>query len=639
MASKLPVQSNAKRLTPLRIIALVVLGITALCIFNPFTPVMPSSIPLDPSWVIGLNQAAAQNLQFGKDLIFTFGPYAAVYTKAFHPGTAQLELIGSLYLGLLYAVALLSVVKRTSIWILVGLGILLSGLTTHLDSIFYSYALLTAIYCWQSISKSSDAFSQKDSVGLLLLALFFSGFGLYPLIKGPHFVLYFPVAILTITLLAWHRKWLAVMIVPTATGLSMAGFWLYAKQDLATLPNYFYSLSILISGFAPAMSSPGNSWEVFTYICAAFLILVYILRKEKYEVKGVYLFLVFFLYLFVAFKAGFVRHDGHALMSGSALMLASLLIAAILPSRSSLILLALSSAIFFNIAHHYHPLSLQEITQKITRTYLNPWNGLQIRVKHPDQIKEQFHQTLAALAKSNPLPKLSGTTDIYPFDQTDLIASGNTWNPRPIFQSYHAYTKTLAEINRDFLMKPGSPDHLFFRIESIDERLPSTDDGASWPMLLTQYHPEGWAGKYLVLNKNPAPSAPQALSTLSTNSYPVIDWVELPASKELLYASIDIELSWLGRLKNMVYKTSPLGIGLRLEDGSVKQFRLIPGNVSSNFLLSPLIENTEAFSQLYLTPLGLQQKRVRAISVWVEGNPRDWQKTYQLTLKTSPQQQ
>lgn len=595
---------------------------------------MPSNAPLDPSWVIGLNQAAAQELKFGRDLIFTFGPYAAVYTKAFHPGTVHLELLGSLYLGLLYVLALLLVLKQSKPWVLFCLLLLLASFTAHLDSIFYSYALLTAIYCWQSVSNNSSSYATKNWASLIYIALLFSGFGLYPLIKGPHFVLYFPVAILSIGLFLWFRKWLAAIIVPISIALSVTIFWVYAKQDLSTLTNYFYSLSVLISGFAPAMSSVGNVWEVITYVGTACLMLVYILIKGGVQAKTLYLLLVFSLYLFVAFKAGFVRHDGHALMSGNALILAALLIVAILPSRVALILLGISSLVFFNIEYRYQPVAPQEVVQKIKNTYSNTWNGLQSKIKHPERTNTQFNLTLAELAKSNPLPKLAGTSDIYPFDQTYLIASGNTWNPRPIFQSYHAYTPSLAELNKAFLMKSSAPDHLFFRIESIDERLPSADDGASWQVLLNRYHSNGWAGKYLVLQKNTVASVPDPLVNLSATTHPVIDWVELPPTQQLLYASIDIKPSWLGKLKSMFYKSSPLGIALRLEDGSTKQFRLIPGNVSSNFLLSPLIENTQEFNQLYGDVQNLQKKRVQAISIWVEGNPRDWQKTYKLILKT-----
>ncbi len=67
--------------------------VTAVCAFVPWLPVMPQA-GLDHSWVLGMNQAVAQGLVFGRDMIFTFGPYASIYTKSFHPATDHLMVAG-----------------------------------------------------------------------------------------------------------------------------------------------------------------------------------------------------------------------------------------------------------------------------------------------------------------------------------------------------------------------------------------------------------------------------------------------------------------------------------------------------------------------------------------------------------------
>ena len=38
---------------------------------------------LDPSWVIGINVASIEKMQFGKDIVFTFGPLGFLYLPAF----------------------------------------------------------------------------------------------------------------------------------------------------------------------------------------------------------------------------------------------------------------------------------------------------------------------------------------------------------------------------------------------------------------------------------------------------------------------------------------------------------------------------------------------------------------------------
>ena len=82
-------------------IAQVVLLVTLICIFVPFSPVMPTA-GFDPSWVFAMNQVVVQGLSFGKDIIFTFGPYSSIYTHIYHPTTDSLMLIGSGYLAISY---------------------------------------------------------------------------------------------------------------------------------------------------------------------------------------------------------------------------------------------------------------------------------------------------------------------------------------------------------------------------------------------------------------------------------------------------------------------------------------------------------------------------------------------------------
>jgi len=53
---------------------------------------------LDAAWAYAMNEAVAQGKRIGIDVIFTFGPYASVYTHMYHPKTEILMQLGSLYL-------------------------------------------------------------------------------------------------------------------------------------------------------------------------------------------------------------------------------------------------------------------------------------------------------------------------------------------------------------------------------------------------------------------------------------------------------------------------------------------------------------------------------------------------------------
>ncbi|WP_192561945.1 hypothetical protein [Pseudomonas gozinkensis] len=80
---------------------------TIFCVFIPPNPTVPMEV-LDNSWMFGMNQATAQHLAFGRDIIFTFGPYASIYTKEYHPATDLLMLLGGTYLALSYTLSLAS---------------------------------------------------------------------------------------------------------------------------------------------------------------------------------------------------------------------------------------------------------------------------------------------------------------------------------------------------------------------------------------------------------------------------------------------------------------------------------------------------------------------------------------------------
>src|SRR6202040_4372562 len=79
----------------------------------------------------------------------------------------------------------------------------------------------------------------------------------------------------------------------------------------------------------------------------------------------------------------------------------------------------------------------------------------------------------------------------------------NEWNPRPIIQSYSAYTPALVRLNEQHLRGPDAPEWVLFDLQSIDGRLPSLDDGLSWPALLDNYAFTSYNGHFVLMHKKP----------------------------------------------------------------------------------------------------------------------------------------
>jgi hypothetical protein len=127
--------------------------------------------------------------------------------------------------------------------------LLLAGFTTTYDCLFFSYGLLVAVYCWQINSNTPIKDPGNSFFQLAMIGLLFTGFGLYPLIKGTLFAFYGAIACLTILFYAWHRKWIYVVLIPLSMTLSMGIFWIYSGQNLQDLPGYYLSISSIISGY------------------------------------------------------------------------------------------------------------------------------------------------------------------------------------------------------------------------------------------------------------------------------------------------------------------------------------------------------------------------------------------------------
>jgi len=54
----------------------------------------------DSEWALALSQAVADRLVFGRDVLFTLGPWGPVYTGQYHPGTDSMMLAGGTVVAL-----------------------------------------------------------------------------------------------------------------------------------------------------------------------------------------------------------------------------------------------------------------------------------------------------------------------------------------------------------------------------------------------------------------------------------------------------------------------------------------------------------------------------------------------------------
>ncbi|KTD73313.1 hypothetical protein [Legionella tucsonensis] len=611
------------------VLSKLILLIIIICTFVPFSPKMPAP-GIDPSWALGLNQAVAQGLAFGKEIIFTLGPYSSLYTKTYHPATDFLMITGCLYLALSYWIYLLFLMKSSRwYWTLIYCVPFL-GMIYARDSLFFSYPLLAGLVSFKILLLKNKI----ENPHLLVFTFFlFAPFGLMALIKGSMLIICLLMLIICFTFFLAHNKKKLALIFLVAPSVSIVIFWLAAGQPLSSLPKYLTSSLFIASGFTEAMSSDGNINEIIFYLLTCLLIFLAITwHKQIPRSTKIFLLSMYFVFLFVSFKTGFTRHLGHAFIPGTSLLLAALFLLFIFNSWISYLLILVSLNSWYYINSQYTHISIRD---NFTSTYSTAWHGLKSRIQDPYWLEKNFTFTMHFLREQAGFPILQGTTDIYSYNQTYLISSQNIWSPRPIFQSYSVFNRGLAEDNKEHLQGKHKPDNIIFKIEPIDQRIPSMEDGASWPLLLTTYLPTHSTNNFLFLRKKTHPHHTN-LTLLKRESHVLGEQVDIP-EKQLLFAEIELKPTVLGTLTAILFKPQQLQITLKLGNGATKHYRLVANMAKSAFLLSPLIENTGEFSLLYKKNNKLETKKVKSVVITTsQRNNWHWNNTYTINFKHIP---
>lgn len=631
--SKKPTYSKRRR----AVWSLLLLPVIALFIL-PLLPLFPSA-GIDPSWHLFISHAFIDELRHGSEVVFTHGPYGPFHLPlALYVGNHQLYLTtmavgGALALLLSLALAETAVAHH---WIpgAVFVAAIIAALVFGVQ-LFFIFPLLLIVFI------HPNCYRPVLTVGIVL-ALSLSG-----LIKAS----YFPpalFAVLVADLLLLQRGKL-----PNCA-LLFTGFllllWVIAGQSFADIIPYIQGSTELAAGYAQAMAVDGSIKELWVFLALAgvlclvlFAFWVGSISRSDFWRRGL-LIAPFAALTFIGFKTGFVRHDGHA-MSGFAILIFSVaLFHHLLRLESTdwrktevVLLVLVCSATFLmfrNIKTHrgveWRRLVVDEAYKIRARALmverLLSGNGLK-------WLDWQHEVALSEIKRTHKLKSVDGTVDIYPFDSTLVIAHGQNYRPRPVFQSYAAYTPKLLDLNRKSLESEAAPDYIWFAVGDIDRRIPSGMDSASWPVLLSDYCPVEVQDSFLLLKKCREPREVTFGEVCSQE----LQWSvpeSLCVSDGGVWAELEVEETLLGRLAGLLFRPPLIQIQAGLEGGEVRDYRIIPGITKSGVLLSPLIE-----SSIDLTVMDQAEhswsKRVNELTVQLEPTWARWfYKEPQLRLRS-----
>jgi hypothetical protein len=619
-------------------VSTLLLGLLLLALV-PLAPGLPD-ISQDSAWQYALNQAVADRLAFGRDVIFNLGPLGAVYSEQFHPATDALMLAGATLLAAALAAGL-AVLARGWLVLLVPLLIAANGLR---DPAFIATPLLLLALATAIIRPAGQpAHRPRGPLADLALVLLTAACAMLTLIKATFGTEAMPMTVLALGALAiaGHRRLAAVLLGVFAAAL--VGCWLLAGQQLALLPAYLGATPLLIAGYTEGGALYGPASDIVAFLAAALVLLILFARGAARRGPAASLMLGGGLCftLFVAFKAGFVRHDAHALIALGSLALLPLVLVRELPARALAAAVAASLLALVYVGGHYpDALSAAQGGHLLAAAARGGWT----RLTDPAALGQRFAANLAAIRAAEPLPRLDGPADIYSTGQTVLLANGLDWSPRPALQSVTAFSAEMARADLDHLQgNAGTPPvrHVFLRIEYDDNRLPAIEDGLSWPALLSAFAVRGFDAAHDLARLERVPGAPAAgpeAPLLLQGRFAMGRAVQLPAAPDgLLWATIDIRPTLAGRLVGLLFRPPILRITLHGADGLDTSYRLLSGPARAGFLLSPVVARTRDFLALLLPGAGAASSRPAWFSISGESGTRLlWRDSFAVTLRRLP---
>ncbi|MBI4854899.1 MAG: hypothetical protein HY819_24125 [Acidobacteria bacterium] len=588
---------------------------------------------LDYSWQLSLHEFFATKKEFGKDIVFTYGPYGFLLTKIYHPKTYWLTNLCWTLFALAFWWSSISIgyklIKNKFfifIWFFSLLFVFFDNIS--LDNFFTSFFIF-----WLLINlHSGDRLSFFTSILLSVTTALIS------LSKFSFFIIALPIlgAITICDLWKKHKPIQSIIFIVTFFAL-----WLVAGQSLTTIPSFIKNgLEIAVyynEAMAPLYVVPSVKLAAIVCFFILSFLTILLVNWNKEKIYNTLFTFAFVFLIFITIKAGYSRFGAFTTpLHCKSLCVVAMSYFIICFEKNlhyyikaiALTTFILMLSIYQNHLSFFLQINLfSNVTSNIEFLLSNVRN-FSLVVTGKSNIKQKYEEEMAGLRQIYPLPELKGSVDMYSYLQLAIFAHNLNYKPRPVFQSYTAYSPLLAEINLNHL-RNNPPDNIVFNNLAIEKRFPTLDDNTSWPEFLTKYEVKNLSsgGNLLILEHS---KNPRNYSFVSENILDVNFGQEIKVPKMDLgpvWVKIQIQYSSLGAIFSTIHKSAPIFLRGTVKNGEKITYTLPISMAKTGFLLSPLIRNNPDFAKLASEnwKTDLKDLEIESISIVLDDNNFLWQ--------------
>jgi hypothetical protein len=566
-------------------------------VLPPPLPITPDAHLVEPSWQVVLTEGFLRGAQFGRDIIYTYGPWGFVETPRGNPRIYPWLLGARLLIALAFVLGVSLIATRKIRWpagrfLFVAWIALLSDPVSVLPLI-----LLAAVLC---ADREKDRAASAPIVHILAIAC-----ALTMWIKFTSFVIVGALAAaLAVQDLMKRRR----PLIPAEILAAALAFWLLARQSLLGLPSFLHGALSTAGSYSGEMFLPGPYAELG-------LVVILILATVAPAAALFYHNRPWFLWptlswvallFFVQLKEAFVRYDSFHIWMGiiNALLPCALIAVCVTGSFNPGISRPPAMRILTRACAAWVVLLSMMLTGMETRTQagferyqalLQNLSGVR-RLVAGGSLAADYQAQLETFRHQAPLQKVSGTADFFPDSQAMLYGNGLQTRLPPVPQSFEAYNSYLSGQNASFFRGANRPDFVFFEIAPIDTRYPSSADALSWLALMDCYRPSGNSGTYLVLRAVGCVDA--SLDLIAETKTGAGQSVAVPAGDGYaVWAQIGLRLNYAGSIVAALARPPQTRLAIHTATGS-GVFSISAETARTGFLLSPLLLDSSAFGRL-----------------------------------------
>jgi hypothetical protein len=578
---------------------------------------IPPEAGLDPSWQLVLSDAWRQQRQFGPEVLFTFGPWGFLFQQYVLPENVSLKVGFELGAKLLLALGVTGVAGRLGLLWRVLFITVVWWLGPVLADPLLSFVVVATLVMWLL---APQARTWQIAAGVSVL-------GFLSLVKLTIFLLAsFGVAMAAGVFLV-TRRWRRAAATSAGYVAALAGFWVLAGQAPGNLATFIVRGLEMSGGYAQAMVFD-EPWATFgigvTVMVAltAWLLLWAWWRRDSIESLAVAAVMTAALHL--SWKHGFTRADDHVLLLFNFALYLAIALTALTRSLAARALLGL---VFVVAAAGFWRVNARIVTDGPGWAWSRVADSFH-KVSGTDWRPDLAARTADA-AKSWEFPRTravvgDASIDLLDFDQGIILLNRLTYRPRPVPQSYVAYTPALLDYNLAFIESERAPDYLLVGAIAIDGRALAQNDAHLLAELPRRYEPVLEERGYTLLKRRsvqPPPRSQVLTPLLDVEARPG-QTIDLPdETSHALWLQVHVHRSALGHLRSLFYK--PAMLMLIAENESARgRFLLVPGIAEAGFVLQPFLAD-----QTDLGPFlrGEGMRRARRIRIEaIEGQERYW---------------